>query len=318
MDHTTLRLLFVFTDLILPLLVGYALKERHWLSPRVNDWLIKFNIRLISTVLALLSFWVLPLSWTLLLVPFFAFYLVLVPGGLGYALFGRHIASPLDRGAYMASAFLANWGTLGGVCAFILYNEEGFAYTQLIATFTNMLMCLVVFPYARYCRLQAAGRSSAHHSRLKDLRDMFLTPNQLCLLGMFAGLALNAGHITRPEALGPVFQSLVHVGAWIAMLPVGFLINLPAARRNVHRIWRLTALRLLAMPLVTYGIVQLLVADPVLRHTLIILSCCPTAINAVLTARLYQLNVDLATASFLTTTAAYLCLIFPALFFLMH
>ena len=73
-----------------------------------------------------------PLSWSLLLLPLFGFYLVLFPGAIGYALFARRLKDYLDRGAYVASAMLANLGTLGGVCAFILYNETGFAYTQLI------------------------------------------------------------------------------------------------------------------------------------------------------------------------------------------
>ena len=317
MDTQTLRLLFVVTDLIAPLIVGYALKKRHLISQRTNDRLIKLNIICINTILSLLSFWVLPLTWSLLLLPLFGFYLVLFPGAVGYGLFARHIADYLDRGAYVASAMLANLGTLGGVCAFILYNEEGFAYTQLIGAFQNMLLCLVVFPYARFCQMKAAGRTSGHHSRLKDLRDMFLTPNQLCLVGMIVGFALNAGGIERPAALGPVFQSLVHIGAWSAMLPVGFLLSFGAVRENLPRIRSLTFLRFALMPLVTYLIVKPLVADPVLRHTIIILSCCPTAINAVLSSRLYKLHVDLAATSFLVTTAAYLVVIFPLLFFLM-
>ena len=134
---------------------------------------------------------------------------------------------------------------------------------------------------------------------------------------MILGLVLNACGVARPVALAPVFQSLVHIGAWSAMLPVGFLLSFGAARRNLGRIRSLTFLRFVLMPVVTYLIAKPLVADPVLRHTIIILSCCPTAINAVLSTRLYKLNVDLAATSFLVTTAAYLVVIFPVLFFLM-
>ena len=305
------------TDLIAPLVVGYILKERRLITQRTNDRLIKLNIWIINTLLSLLSFWVLPLSWSLLLLPLFGFYLVLFPGAIGYALFARHLTDYLDRGAYVASAMLANLGTLGGVCAFILYNETGFAYTQLIGAFQNMLLCLVVFPYARFCQMKAAGRTSEHHSRLKDLRDMFLTPNQLCLVGMLIGFLLNAGGVDRPESLGPVFQSLVHIGAWSAMLPVGYLLSFGAAKRNLGRIKSLTFLRFVFMPIATYVLAKAIVPNPVLRHTIIILSCCPTAINAIFAARLYKLNVDLASTSFLVTTAAYLVVIFPVLFFLM-
>ena len=123
MDAATLRLFFVVTDLIAPLAVGYALKKRHLITQRTNDRLIRFNIIIVNTILALLSFWVLPLTWSLLLLPLFGFYLVLFPGGVGYLLFARRLANYLDRGAYVASAMLANLGTLGGVCAFPRRNE---------------------------------------------------------------------------------------------------------------------------------------------------------------------------------------------------
>ena len=51
---------------------------------------------------------------------------------------------------------------------------------------------------------------------------------------------------------------------------------------------------------------------------MLIFASCPTAINAVIAARLYKLNIDLPVASFLATTALYLVLFFPVLFFVLH
>ena len=312
-----LRLLFVLTDLVAPLACGYILKQHHLLSPRVNDLLIKLNIIIVNTLLALLSFWVIPLDRGLLIAPLFGCFLVLFPGVIGYALFVRRLKSPLDRGAYMGSALLANLGTLGGVCAFILYNEQGFAYAQLIATIQNFLLCIVVFPIAQYYHMKATG-SLQQTSCLKSLRDMFLSPNQLCILGMAAGLTLNALGIERPASLAVLFQSLVHLGAWSAMLPVGFFIDLRTTRRYLPHIHSLTALRFLITPAGAILLTMLLPLDPILCHTIIILAFAPTAINAVLSARLYRLNVNLPAASFLVTTAAYLLIIFPLLFFLLR
>ena len=106
MDAMNLRLIFVLTDLIAPLAVGYYLHQRHLVSGESINKLIRFNIVCIYTILALLSFWVLPISWNLLIVPLFGFLLILVPGAIGSLLFARHYASWLDRGAYVASAML--------------------------------------------------------------------------------------------------------------------------------------------------------------------------------------------------------------------
>ena len=69
------------------------------------------------------------------------------------------------------------------------------------------------------------------------------------------------------------------------------------------------------MPGIIYGLIRQLFTDQVLLGTLMIVAATPTAINAVITSRLYKLNVDLAIAAFLLTTAVFLLLIFPLLFF---
>ncbi|WP_302297437.1 AEC family transporter [Mitsuokella multacida] len=317
MDTANLRLIFVLTDLIAPLTVGYVLHQRQLVSGEAINKLIRFNVVCIYTVLALLSFWVLPISWSLLTVPIFGFLLILVPGAIGTVAFARHLGSWLDRGAYIASAMLANIGTLGGVCAFILYDEQGFAYTQLIGTCQNILLVLVIFPMAQYCYMKHT-HAVRKTDRLHSFCDMFFSLNQLSLIGMAAGLLFNAYGIERPPALAPVFQGLVHIAAWIAMLPVGFLIDFQQVRRYAHRVRSLTALRFLITPAIFGVLIYLFVDDPVTQGTLVICSFCPTAINAVLTSHLYHLTTDLAVASFVITTGAFLPILFPALFFLLR
>ena len=312
-----MRILYVVTDLILPLVVGYFMHQRHWVSENIINKVIRFNVICVYTTLSLLSFWVLPLSWNLLLVPLFGMLLVLLPGAIGYVLFARHIENLLDRGSFIAIAMLANLGTLGGVCAFILYNEQGFAYSQLIGTTQNVLLCIVVFPLAQFYYLKhtAAVRKS---SRSHSFREMFFSINQLSLLGMAGGLILNANGIARPEILGSIFQSLVHIAAWIAMLPVGFLIDFGKVRQYARDVRTLTLLRFVITPAIFIALTWLIITDPILRGTLTILTFCPTAINAVLAAKIYKLNVDMAVSSFVITTAAYLLLIFPLLFLCLH
>ncbi len=317
MDNTNLRLLFVLTDLIAPLAVGYCLHQRSLVSGEAINKLIRFNVICIYTLLSVLSFWVLPISGNLIIVPIFGFLLVLLPGAIGTLLFIKKFPSWLDRGAYIASAMLANIGTLGGVCAFILYDEQGFAYTQIIGTCQNILLVLVIFPMAQYCYMKhthAIRKTNRFHS----FCDMFFSWNQLSLVGMAAGLLLNAFGVARPAVLAPVFQGLVHVAAWIAMLPVGCLIDFHQVRQYARRVRSLTLLRFVITPAIFGILIYLFVDDPIVQGTLLICAFCPTAINAVLTSRLYHLTTDLAVSSFVITTGAFLPVIFPVLFFFLH
>lgn len=312
MNETIFRLIYVGTDLIAPLIAGYLAYQRGFISDARCNAVIRFNIIVMATLLALLSFWVMPLSKSLLWLPLFSALFMLVPGAIARLTFARRHKDPLSRGAYYMSAMLTNIGTIAGLSAFILYDEAGFAYVQIVSSFQVGLLVLVCFPLAALFRAQ--GAADAHRVHL-SVRELFLTPNQVPILGLIAGLSLNFLGVERPAVLGAAFQSLVHIGAWTALFPVGCLVDYSRARLYIKNTADLVPLRFLLTPLIFFGLCRLLFDDPVLIGSLLLIAAAPTAINAVLTARLYKLNVDLTVASFLVTTVLYLLLFYP-LFFL--
>lgn len=58
-----------------------------------------------------------------------------------------------------------------------------------------------------------------------------------------------------------------------------------------------------------------LFSDQALLGTILILASVPTGINAIVTARLYNLNVHVSGAAFVLTTAVFLVIVYPILFF---
>ena len=183
---------------------------------------------------------------------------------------------------------------------------------QIVSSFQVGLLVLVCFPLA--AKFRAQGAKDGHRVHL-SLRELFLTPNQMPVLGLIAGLALNVCGVERPDVLAAAFQALVHIGAWTALFPVGCLVDFSRARPYIKKTADLIPLRFLLTPLIFFGLCRLLFADSVLTGSVLLIAAAPTAINAVLTARLYKLNVDLTVASFLVTTVLYLLLFYP-LFFL--
>ena len=312
MDEKLFRILYVFTDLATPLLAGYIAYQRGRISDALCNALIRFNIIVMATLLAVLSFWVMPLSKSLLWLPLFSALFMLVPGSIAYLTFARRHKDALSRGAYYMSAMLTNIGTIAGLSAFILYDEVGFAYVQIVSSFQVGLLVLVCFPLAAMFRAQGAKEGTRVHL---SLRELFLTPNQVPVLGLIAGLALNVYGVERPAVLGTAFQALEHIGAWTALFPVGCLVDFSRALPYIKKTADLIPLRFLLTPLIFFGLCRLLFADSVLIGSVLLIAAAPTAINAVLTARLYKLNVDLTVASFLVTTVIYLLLFYP-LFFL--
>ena len=315
MSSEYLRLVYVFTDLILPLIVGYFLHQKKIVPEKFANWLMKFNVIVIYTLLSLLSFWVVPLLREMLfLFPFGALY-VIVPGIIAALTFAKRHKNLLNRGAYVMSAMLSNMGTLGGVCAFILYGAEGFAYSQIVGTSQLILLVILCFPLAQYYHEKHFAANKVEN--VTNWRQRLFGINQISFLGIIAGLALNVNHVPRPEFFSDLFQGLVHFGAWTALLPVGFLINFSHAKFYYSRVWDLAILRFLIMPAFIYFVGRMFFNHEILLNTLLICATAPTAINAVITSKLYRLNVNLAIASFIMTTAIFLLIIFPVMFFIL-
>ena len=316
MDEINARLVYLFTDLILPLIVGYLLYQRQMLSDTTVNRLIRINVVVFFTLLSFFSFWALPLTQDLLILPACFAFIILFPGFLSWRFLGRRFHSPIDRGTHLISALLSNIGTLGGICAYIIYGERGFAYAQIGGACQNLVLVLLAFPIAQYYYLlhKTHGRTARLEGR--GFLGLLISWNHLSILGMAAGLALNAADITRPPILSEAFSYIIHVSAWFAMLPVGSLINFRRARRFVYLTLIMILLRFLVVPLVAFLAARIFISDPIVQNALVIFASVPAAINATLTARLYQLNIDYTIAVFLVTTVLYLTILFPVTFFI--
>lgn len=69
-------------------------------------------------------------------------------------------------------------------------------------------------------------------------------------------------------------------------------------------------------PAASYVLALQFTSDPVLLGSLLIMMATPCAINALVTARLYDLNVNLSMAPFITTTILYILILYPAFYLL--
>lgn len=316
MNEINARLIYLGTDLILPLIVGYLLYQRRLLSDAAVNLLIRINVVVFFTLLSLFSFWALPLTRDLVILPAFFAFIILFPGFISWRFLGRRFHSPIDRGTHLISALLSNIGTLGGICAYIIYGEPGFAYAQIGGACQNLILVLLAFPAAQYYYLLHKNRGRSARLDGRAFLGLLISWNQLSLLGMAAGLLLNLFGAVRPPVLSSAFSYLIHISAWFAMLPVGSLINFRRARHFVYLTLDMIFLRFLLVPLVAYFAARIVISDPVIRNALVLFAGVPAAINATLTARLYHLNVDYTIAVFLVTTVLYLTVLFPAVFFL--
>ena len=312
MDLQT-KLIYLFIDLVVPLLIGNACRHQSRLDKEFFQRMIVFNICGVYPVLTILTMWNLKLNFALVWLPVIGVLICVIPGALAYLRVNIKFKSELDKGSYILSAILSNTATLGGLCAYIMYGEVGFAYTQMVVMLQNVVMFTFCFPLAQYYYQKSIGASFDRQS----VARLFLNRNQLPVVGTAIGLFLNLVNIDRPPQLEAIVDPLVHLGAWTALLPIGYAIDTMGMRTYYAAITDLIPIKLILTPAVAYLIARVLFADETIVNTIVILAAMPTAINTVIAVQLHKLNVDIATAAFVLTTAVCIVFELPMLFFLM-
>ncbi len=288
---------------------------RRWgLSKEILRLDIKANVVVISTFLSTVSFWSVKITSELLWLPISTLPICFLPVAIFYLFERRRFQDPREQGSYMISMMLGNIGTLAGLCSYVLFGPIGFAYIQLIGIPQIVIIVLFCFPMGQYYYDLWANKGKGEKMEI-NLFKMLCTWNQLPAVGVVVGLTLAAFHVEKPDSISTLFTMLIHLSAWMGMVPVGYDLDLKSARAYAWKLWPLFPVKFIFMPAVLYGLTSLFVSDPAMTTCVVLASAAPTAIFAVASAQLYKLNVDLAESSFLITTLAFLFLIYPVVYF---
>ena len=313
MGDLSARILLFLLDTAGPVALGFWLRQRGLASKAFTDLVIRVNVRVVFTILAFISFWKLSFTADMAVIPAAGLLALLVPCLLGMALTRRN-PDPLERGALVLSAMLGNTGTVGGLAAYLIIGPAAFACVQLAALIQSLIVVLLCFPMCQRFRDQADAEGGP--LRRRTFREVFLTWNQVSILGMIAGAALSIGGVGQPEELASVFGALVHLSTWVKLIPVGMLLDIDAIRAVLKRTLIIIPVKFIAVPAFIWLFSRACLASPALTASLVIMSACPTAITAVFTCALYGLRTEIAMASFASTMSVFLMIVCPALFLL--
>ena len=311
MNGTLQQILVLLAETLLPGAVGFLLARTNLLSERFKRLLVLVNVRVVFTVLSFIAFWKVQVDSRFLLLPFAGLALTFFPYGI-VRFTSRRIADPAERGAWVISGMLSNIGTLGGLVCYMMLGAVSYAYVQLAAAMQNLVTMLFCFPMCqKYRDLADPGGVKIRRS----LPELLFTWNQVGLLGMALGAAFSVAEVPRPASLDMVFSVLIYVSAWLQFLPIGIFLRPEAIRTYLLQVLRtLPPLKFALMPALMWLLCGALFSDPTVTATLVILSCCPTAINSVLSCELFGLRTDVAEASFVVTTALFAVVVCPVLF----
>jgi hypothetical protein len=300
-------LISFFADLVLPVTVGFLLRRAPGIKARTIDRMMLVQLFVLLPIATALSFWVVSLDTALIWLPLIGVLMILLPGAVGFSYFRSRFQDPLEQGSFLLSVMLANRGVVGAISLFILFGETGYAYAQLTMMLAAPVLYLICFPMAQY--FGQAGKQEKEYR--VSFRSLFFHPRQLPLLGILVGLALNLSELPRPKPLGAALPFLIHLGAWLFLVPVGHSFDPIRIRHYIFKIWDVLAIRHVLTPALLAFLGYLIGYRGTVLACIVVLAGCPVAINAVVVSKLFSLKPDLASSGFILSTSIYLVFLFP-------
>lgn len=310
---------FIF-DLLLPVVVGYALVRRadaasaalpaseatRNLQSRL-DRVMWANIYFLTPVLTCLAFWSKDLSVSDLWLPVLGLVQQALPLALGWWR-SHKFESPLDRGSYLISSAFANRSVVGIISVWIIYGQAGYAAARWVMLAGPFVFYFFGFAIARHYRSLGEGQQVSF-----SLRGLLFQKNQLPLLGIAIGIALNLMGAPRHAMFDKAFDPLVHLSAWMFMVPIGASLNFAEMRRYVRPVSDLLAIRFVITPLACLALAMAIGMAGEEFGVVMILAFTPASVGAVILTRLYKLNIHIAAAAYVLTLIVYFAVIFPAI-----
>jgi predicted permease len=249
---------------------------------------------------------------------------MLPPLGLFILLLGGALAIGLARvwglsrrqtGSYFACGCFSNIGSIGALVVFVFLGEEAFAYVPLYRLFEEVVYGVIGFPVAKYYSVAPGGAAEGPAARLKAVfSDVFV----LTAVGAIAlGAVLNLSGIARPEFVGYLTALMVPAGTFLLLVSVGLAMQFSSVSGYARECAAMAGLKFIVLPatacLIAIACGLHRVDGGLPFKVVLILSAMPVAFTSLIPPSIYDLDLRLANACWLTSTVS-LAVVLPVLY----
>lgn len=309
-----LTLLIIFISLILGWLFRSYCETRcascETITSHTRHWLQSISIFILLPLAAMLSLWGLPRPEPdLLALPLLGLLSYISGGAL--ALLGARMLK-LDKvqtGSFFCCGSFTNIGAIGGLVCLLFLGENSIALVALYRLLEEIYYFGVAFPIARgFGHVDKTGET--FYSRKSGLTLAAI------VTALLLGICLNFLGVTRPEFCSPLASGCMLAATVFFLFAIGITLRLSRLGAYWKEGLAMSAIKFLGVPLFVIPVAAALgygsQEGSMPLRTAAILCSMPVAMTALIPPSLFRLDVDLANACWLFTTAA-LGLVLPAL-----
>lgn len=265
-----------------------------------------------TTVLG--AIWILDLSDLRIIALPFVGALHFITGG-AIAIAGAKIMglSRKETGSLFSCGFFTNIGSMGGLVAYVLLGESGFALVPVYKIIGEVIYYAVGFPVAKYFSSSTVKDETLLQIIKRVSRDIFV---RVSLIAISTGAVLNLLGVPRPDFYKNINALFIPMSAFLMLTAIGMAMHFGSVRKYKREYALIACIKFVLMPFILGSLALLLGFDELMNglvlKVVVILSFMPVAFTALVPPSIYDLDLDLANACWLVTTSG-LALIIPFL-----
>jgi predicted permease len=212
---------------------------------------------------------------------------------------------------YVCGAF-TNIGAIGALICFVFLGEKGFALVLIYKLFEELSYYAIGFPIAKYYSSCTGEEHIRDH--LKNLtRDPYIL---MAMSSIIIGGLLNFNGVVRPEFYKTIIAVFVPLLTILLLTSIGLALRLRRVREYLRECVSLSIIKFILIPILATSLAYMIgyakIDQGLPLKVVMILSCMPVALTALIPPSIYDLDLDLANSCWFFTTAL-LVIVLPIL-----
>lgn len=316
-DPALIRILSMFAVLLVALSSGYLAEARFKLPPVLPSRIMTFVLAVLNWPIAIYLIWQMQLGRDLIWLPIAGVIVLAAATALSILVFSAYKTDFESKLTLILAGGLSNLGYTGG--AFVCYAlfglaGLGLAYIYLMlwipATYLGFFPVLKIIEQRR-----AKAPPKAIFASLADYR-------MLVIPAVAVGFILNIAQVKQPAFIDRLHLAdiFIYTASALAFFAIGLRVTFGRLKAYVPLYFPLSAVKFLLTPAVALLVLWVLSVtgqglSPLARNVTIVQSAAPSAVMMVTICHVFKLDSSLASALWVVSTAVFVVIVVPILFF---
>jgi len=279
----------------------------------------KFAFLFLDPIVYLGAVWIINFDeLKIVALPFIGIFALMLGGILAFVFAKLLKMSRKQMGAYIISGGFTNIGLIGALLCFLFLGEAGFALASFYKFFEMFSYYVFGFPIAKSFSGGVVKPESFRERVKKAYTDPFVLT---ATVSMLAGVILNISDVERPAFFTSITAVFVPLATILILSSIGMAMVINRVGKYIKEGILIALIKFAIVPIVVTTIAYFLGFGEIDRglplKVVLILSCMPVGFTAMVPPTIYDLDVDLANATWLVTNLL-LVLVVPLLLYLIR